>query len=68
MAAVETKDDRVTGDMGEGSQAWLPLKQEDWEGWKMGVFGANYSLLGIAEVMKSSYLCTRKIDNISNYE
>lgn len=29
---------------------------------------ANYSLLGIAEVVKSSYLCTRKIDNISNYE
>ena len=28
----------------------------------------NYSLLGIAEVVKSGYLCTRKNENISNYE
>ena len=33
-----------------------------------GAAGANYSLLGIAEVVKSGYLCTRKNENISNYE
>ena len=36
--------------------------------WKMEAVGANYSLLGIAEVVKSGYLCTRKNENISNYE
>jgi len=34
----------------------------------MGVFGTNYSLLGIVEVVKSRYLCTRKIDIFINYE
>jgi hypothetical protein len=40
MAATGTKggvDDRAAGEnMGEGSQAWLPLKPEDEEGTKMG--------------------------------
>ena len=55
----------------KGSQAWLLLKQEDGERGRWvedGAFGANYSLLGIAEVVKSGYLCTRKNENISNYE
>lgn len=52
-------------------QAWLLLKQEDGERGRWdedGAAGANYSLLGIAEVIKSGYLCTRKNENISNYE
>ena len=55
----------------KGSQAWLLLKQEDEERGRWvedGAAGANYSLLGIAEVVKSGYLCTRKNENISNYE
>ena len=37
-------------------------------GGRWGGEEVNYSLLGIAEVVKSGYLCTRKNENISNYE
>ena len=62
--------DGCNWDMKDG-QAWLLLKQEDGERGRWdedGAAGANYSLLGIAEVVKSGYLCTRKNENISNYE